>query len=456
VNNIIGSSNYDIGHVFSTGGGGIAGWGVVCSSSQKARGVTGSPSPQGDAFDIDYVAHEMGHQFRGSHSYNNSCSGNRSNSTSYEPGSGSSIMGYAGICSPNVQGNSDVLFHGISLEEIGSFITSSGDVCGTDTPLSNNPPSITGTNIDGNVSIPANTPFALTMTATDPDGDALTYTWEQFDKQITPQPPQANSTTGPNFRSFNPSTSPTRHIPELLKVSLGIPTTWEVLSNVSRVFNFRATVRDNAIGGGCNDHTDVSLNVDGNSGPFVVTAPNNPGGWWTVGQPAQVTWDIAGTDLSPVNCDKVDIFLSVNNGSSYPIQLANDVPNQGQWTVIAPNNVTIVARVMVISSNGTFFDVSDNNFKIQAATGINDLSANQSVLSFYNNQKIELSLSDVETGNYNVDVVNALGQKVVSKEIRVESRNEKFSIPFNNTSNGIYYISISNEKAKYNAKFFKN
>ena len=457
INNIIGASNYDIGHVFSTGGGGIAGFGVVCSNFQKARGVTGSNNPQGDAFDIDFVAHEMGHQFRASHSYNNSCSGNRESSTAYEPGSGSSIMGYAGICAPNVQNNSDDAFHGISLEQIGNYITSSsGNSCAVKTPLSNNSPTITGTNIDNNITIPASTPFALTINATDADGDALTYSWDQLDNEITTQPPLASATSGPNFRSIEPSTSPTRYFPDLFKLALGVPNTWEVLSSVSRTLNFRAIARDNASGGGCNDHADVSINVDGNSGPFTVTAPNNPGDWWTVGVLQEITWDVAGTDIAPVSCGNVDILLSTNSGQSYPITLATNVPNAGSWTVIAPNNTTSTARVMIICSNGTFFDVSNNNHKIQAATGINDLNSNHSIQSFYSNNNVEISLSKITKGNYDISIINTLGQNVASKKISVTSNEKKATIPFNEAANGIYYISISNEKERFNSKFYKN
>ncbi len=367
VNGAIGSSNYDIGHVFGTNSGGLAGLGVVCGS-QKARGVTGSGAPVGDAFDIDYVAHEMGHQFSGNHSFNNSCSGNRNNNTAVEPGSGTTIMGYAGICAPDIQAHSDDHFHGKSLQEIGAFITGASHTCPVKTPLSNTAPSISST--VGTVTIPANTPFALTAVASDNDGNTLTYCWEQLNNEISTQAPVASATGGPNFRSITPSTSPTRYFPTIASQLANGPFTWEVIPSVSRTMNFRVTVRDNAVGGGCNDNEDITVTTTSTAGPFIVNYPSLTGISWAVGDTRTVTWSVANTDVAPVACANVNIMLSVDGGATFTTLLSN-TPNDGSQNIVVPNSVTTTAIIMVICENGTFFDISNNFFAITNGVSCN-------------------------------------------------------------------------------------
>ncbi|MEJ6589320.1 MAG: M12 family metallo-peptidase [Crocinitomicaceae bacterium] len=398
-NNVIGSTNYDIGHVFGTNSGGLAGLGVVCSNNQKARGVTGSGAPIGDPFDIDYVAHEMGHQFACNHTFNNSCGGNRNNATAVEPGSGSTIMAYAGICPPNVQNNSDDHFSGKSLEEMGTFILNNGGSCPVTTALTNNAPIITAT--AGNITIPANTPFALTATATDPDANnVLTYNWEQMDNGISTQSPVATSTNGPNFRSNPSSTSPTRYFPNLVDLNAGGPFTWEVLASVSRTMDFRVTVRDNATGGACNDHEDLTVTTDENSGPFLVDYPSANGINWPGLSSQTVSWSVAGTNAAPVACSEVDILLSTDGGLTFPTVLASNVPNDGSQSVTAPNVATTDAIVMVICSNGTFFDISDNPFEISAATFDYTISSATPALSICQPLNAEYTIDIGAIGGY--------------------------------------------------------
>jgi hypothetical protein len=360
----IGSANYDIGHVFGTNSGGLAGLGVVCTGGQKARGVTGSSAPIGDPFDIDYVAHEIGHQFGGNHTQNNNC--NSVAAARREPGSASTIMGYAGICAPNVQSNSDDYFHGYNLGEISAEILSGGHTCEVITALNNSAPTITSAG--GNISVPINTPFILTGAATDPDGDVLTYLWEQMDNEATTQPPVATATGGPNFRSFDPSTSPSRYFPNLVSLAANGPFTWEVLPSVARVMDFRLTVKDNHAVGACNAYADITVTTVAAAGPFVVTYPTNTGITWGSGSTQTVTWNVANTTASPISCANVKILLSLDGGVTYPIVLSASTPNDGSQAITVPNASTTTARVMVMSIAGTFFDISNNNFAITCLT----------------------------------------------------------------------------------------
>ena len=360
----IGSANYDIGHVFSTGGGGIASLGSVCNNSNKAQGVTGGPSPVGDPFDIDYVAHEMGHQFGGNHTFNNSCGGNRNNATAMEPGSGSTIMAYAGICSPDVQGNSDDYFHAISIQEIVTYITTgNGNTCAVKTITGNTAPTVTNV---PNYTIPKSTPFVLTAPATDADaGDVLTWCWEQMDNQIATQPPVATNTGGPLFRSLDPMTTPSRYFPRLSDVINNVTNNqWEKLPSVARTMNFRVVVRDNHPGGGCTAEDNVALTVSGSAGPFLVSVPNT-NVTWNVGESKEVTWSVAGTNVAPVSCAQVRILLSKDGGNTYPYILAESVPNTGSATITVPDAVATTCRVKVESIGNVFYDISNTNFRIQ-------------------------------------------------------------------------------------------
>ncbi len=372
-NTIIGSANYDIGHVFSTGGGGVAYLGVPCTAN-KAGGVTGSGSPVGDAFDIDYVAHEMGHQFGGSHTFNastGSCSGNRTASAAFEPGSGITIMAYAGICTAtnNLAPNSIAYFHTYSFDQITTYITTgSGNSCPTATATGNTPPTVTPSAL--NYTIPYQTPFTLTASGSDANGDALTYSWEEYDLGASGN---WNAPVGdaPIFRPFSPVTSGSRTFPKISDIVNNVTTIGEILPSYARTLKFRITVRDNRVGGGGVMHPDdtVRVNVINTSAPFSVTAPNTSL-TWTSGQPATVTWNVSSTDLAPISCANVSILLSTDGGFTYPITLIASTPNDGSQTITVPANITTTARVKVQAVGNIFFDISNANFTIQSGSAV--------------------------------------------------------------------------------------
>lgn len=371
---VIGNAGYDIGHLFGgSGGGGNAGCiGCICvddtaslTDKNKGSGYT-SPSdgiPSGDNFDIDYVAHEMGHQFGGNHTFTHST---ESGSTvQMEPGSGSTIMGYAGITSLDVQPHSDAYFHAITIQQVTNNIKTK--LCSVNTATGN---AIPTANAGTDFTIPKSTPFMLTGAGTDANGDTLTYNWEQMDTgNSSSSTPSATKTTGPNFRSYNSSTSPIRYFPKMSSVLTGATTTAgseltvEALSSVARTLNFRVTVRDNNINGPANNSDDMVVTVNASAGPFLVTAPNTAVSF-TGNTTQTITWDVAGTTANGVNCANVDILLSTNGGTTFPITLLASTPNDGTQTVVIPNVVGTTNRIMIKGTNHIFYDVSNTNFTI--------------------------------------------------------------------------------------------
>ncbi len=370
IDSVIGSENYDIGHVFSTGGGGLASFGVVGRDGSKAEGETGLPRPVGDAFWVDYVSHEIGHQFGADHTFNGdsgACAGNREPGAAFEPGSGTTIMGYAGICgNDNIQANGSPFFHFKSLDQITDFVDLSIPTVGRRNPTRNNPPTVQA---GRDFTIPADTKFMLRAYGRDIDGDSVQYSWEQMDLGPARDLRARDDGSSPLFRSFPPTASPVRFFPRSQDVILNRETASEMLPKSARQMRFRVTVRDAKAFGGGFGGDEMTVRVVDTGRPFRVTVPNRPSERWQTGSSQIVLWDTAGTNWNAIGAEFVDIRLSVNGGRSYPFVLASRVRNDGRHPVTVPGVSTRLARVQVRSSDSIFYDTSDTNFTIAGGRG---------------------------------------------------------------------------------------
>ncbi|MCC6461843.1 MAG: proprotein convertase P-domain-containing protein [Saprospiraceae bacterium] len=359
-------SAYDLGHVFARGGGGVAG-GITCTAS-KARGCTAGTAPYGHNF-IYVLGQEIGHQMSAGHTWNR-CNGGapdqRKGGTAYEPGSGSTIMSYCGACGgDDIQNTADLYFHSGSIQEIQFFLDyGPGLQCGTSTPTGNTAPEVTLPYTD-NFFIPIGTPFELDGSATDADGDPLSYCWEQMD--IGPETPLSTPLgNSPLFRTRPAVDVTNRYFPRLTTViNNGFDVT-EQLPAWTRDMTFRLTARDNRPGGGGVGYATVAFQAWAGAGPFLVSTPNNPTDVWNIGEYVEVAWDVANTDKAPVNCKYVNIRLSTDGGLTYPVTLATNVGNDGNHYVLVPNLPTNTARVRIDGAGSVFYDISNKNFRIAA------------------------------------------------------------------------------------------
>jgi hypothetical protein len=381
-----GAASYDVGFALGFSpqapSGLVQELGCACQPFIKAHGaalVTG-PSTN-DYWGSVVMAHEIGHMFGGIHTFTPITTQECAQAAvppegRVEPGSGSTIMSYAAACGsdklftgePNSAANS--FFHIHTLLRIRDH-KAAFPACGQTLNNGNSPPVITNPGTGG--FIPAFTPFMLTAAATDPNGDPLTYAWEEFDIGT------------PLFRTYVPSSNPSRMFPSLTYILnngnvpplfVGSFFSGEALPQATRTLNFTVTVRDNrSVGGGTTARDQLlQVNVVGTAGPFRVTQPNAPV-TLSGGEQTTVTWNVANTNFAPISTAAVRILLSTDGGNTFPTVLANSTANDGFEVVTLPNVQTTTARVKIEAVGNIYFDISDTNFAINSVSSTVQLSA---------------------------------------------------------------------------------
>lgn len=465
---VIGSANYDLGHVLGDGGpgsgGGVAVRPSVCDNTTKGMGASdvGDEQNYSHVFTVQLIAHEIGHQFGMSHTYNSNipvCT-TRAHETSVEPGSGATIMSYGFTCgsddySDEYDGSNKKIgpflnFHVASLRQALIYIQSTS--CFTTSASTNNVPVINAGATS--FTIPKSTPFTLSATATDADGGPLTYSWEGTNTSNIPNKADVtpalleSDTSAPFFRSYSPLTSGSRTYPILSAILDGSnKSRGDKLPGIAITTTHTLTVRDNA-GGVVTE--DVTVTID-DAGPFLIT--NDPTGTLAAASTTTIQWSVNGTNASPINCTLVDILLSTDGGQTFPTTLATAVPNSGMANVTLPNVSTTQARIKIIPSTSTasgnipniFFDISNQNFTISSTLPVTllsfdaKLSAQNGVMLFWktsqeiNNKGFEVEISTDGRQFTKLGYVNGAGNA---------SEAQQYQFPVNDLARGTYFFRL--------------
>ena len=376
VDEVLGNEAYDVGHLFDYGEpNGDAGCiGCVCETGAKAQGFSTHPfvdifggDYRNDYFDIDYAGHEIGHQFGAYHTFSYNTEGTGFNA---EPGSGSTIMAYAGITGlDDLQLHGDPYFHYYSIQSIQNFIATLE--CGESEILD-----LADFTIEAGPDylIPTGTAYELSIPAI--EGEGVNYSWEQLDSgEITAANFGPYNSLGSMARSLPPSSKPLREIPnrtdvlsnKLTQTNPAVGSSWETVSLVARELNWGLTVRKSQETAVQVAQDKMKVTVVATSSPFAITSQISPGIIWKGGSYETVKWEVAETNRAPFNYQTIEIYLSTDGGLNFDTLLTATASNTGEARVFIPNTIdTDQARIKIKPQGALFFAVNQSNFSIQS------------------------------------------------------------------------------------------